>query len=76
MSGFGLLIARTLLAATLYVFLGWALFTLWQSLRQQKKSIDNQQPPEIWLTIKMEGSTQNRQFRGNEITVGRDPTCE
>lgn len=76
MSGIGLLIARTLLAATLYVFLAWALFTLWQSLRQQKKSIDSQQPPEIWLTIKMEGSTQNRQFRGNEITVGRDPTCE
>ncbi|MFN2151813.1 MAG: FHA domain-containing protein [Anaerolineales bacterium] len=76
MSGIALLIARTLLAVILYTFLGWALFTLWQSLRQQKKTIENQQPPEIWLVIKMEGSTQNRQFRGSEITLGRDPTCE
>ena len=76
MSGIVLLIARALLAASLYGFLGWMLFTLWQSLRQQKKTIENQQPPEIWLIIKMEGSTQNRQFRGSEITIGRDPTCE
>jgi pSer/pThr/pTyr-binding forkhead associated (FHA) protein len=76
MAGSILLIVRTVLAATLYVFLCWVLFTLWQDMRQQKKSIESQQPPEIWLTIQTGDTTQSRQFRGNEITLGRDPTCE
>jgi len=76
MAGIILLIARTALAATLYIFLSWVLFTLWQDLRQQKKNIENQQPPEIWLTTQIGDITQSRQFRGNEITLGRDPTCE
>jgi pSer/pThr/pTyr-binding forkhead associated (FHA) protein len=76
MAGSIFLIARTALAATLYVFLSWVLFTLWQDLREQKKSIESQQPPEIWLTIQIGDTTQSRQFRGNEITLGREPTCE
>ena len=76
MTGLLLLIVRTLLAISLYVFLAWAIITLWQDLRNQKKSIESQQPPEIWLTIRLGGTVQNRQFRGSEILLGRDPICE
>ncbi|HBX69179.1 MAG TPA: hypothetical protein DEH25_07310 [Chloroflexi bacterium] len=76
MAGVLLLIARSALAITLYGFLGWALFTLWQDLRQQQKTIQSQQPPEIWLATQIGETTQSRQFRGSEITLGRDPTCE
>lgn len=76
MTGMLLLIIRSALAITLYLFLAWALITVWQDLRKQKKSIENQQPPEIWITIRFGEVTQNRQFRGNEIILGRDPICE
>ena len=76
MTGMLLLIARTVLAVTLYAFLAWAFITLWQDLRKQKKTIESQQPPEIWLTIRIGEVIQNRQFRGTEILLGRDPICE
>jgi pSer/pThr/pTyr-binding forkhead associated (FHA) protein len=76
MTGILVLIARTALAIIIYIFLGWALITLWQDLRKQKKSIESQQPPEIWLTIRVGEIIQNRQFRGTEILLGRDPICE
>ena len=76
MTGIILLIARTALALVLYAFLSWVIFTLWQDLRQQKKNLENQRLPEIWLQIELEDTCQSRQFRGDEITLGRDPTCE
>jgi pSer/pThr/pTyr-binding forkhead associated (FHA) protein len=76
MTGIILLIARTALALVLYAFLGWVIFTLWQDLRQQKRNLENMRLPEIWLQIQMAGSVQNQLFRGDEITLGRDPTCE
>jgi len=76
MTGMLLLIVRTVLAVTLYVFLAWAFITLWQDLRKQKRTIESQQPPEIWLTIRIGEVIQNRQFRGTEILLGRDPICE
>jgi hypothetical protein len=49
MTGIILLVIRTALALAIYVFLGWALITIWQDLRQQKKNHKDQQTPEICL---------------------------
>ena len=76
MNGVVLLLIRAILAFTLYAFLGWAIITIWRDLRQQKASIQSQQPPEISLQIQNGDEVLNRVFRGTEITLGRDPTCE
>ena len=80
MTGTVLLIVRTALAIALYIFLGWALITLWRDIRkQQKDSIVSQQPPEIRLEIQMGEDGEdihNRAYQGAEITLGRDPACE
>jgi pSer/pThr/pTyr-binding forkhead associated (FHA) protein len=76
MTGALLLIIRVALVVTLYVFLGWALITLWQGLREQKRTSKNQQTPKIWLKVQIGESIQHHQIRGREIIFGRDPTCE
>jgi pSer/pThr/pTyr-binding forkhead associated (FHA) protein len=76
MTGVILLLIRTMLALTLYAFLGWAFLTIWRDLRHQKTTVQNQQPPEINLHIQNGEEVVNRLFQGTEITLGRDPTCE
>lgn len=76
MTGTLLLLTRTALVALLYVFLGWALITVWQSLRAQKKNIPHQSPSEVWLTAQIGESLQKHPLRGKEIILGRDPTCD
>jgi hypothetical protein len=76
MTGILLLIARAALALVLYAFLSWVILTLWQDLRQEKNNLENRRLPEIRLQIRLIGSIQSRQFQGNEIILGRDPTCE
>jgi len=76
MTGTLLLIIRTALVVTLYIFLGWTLITLWRGLRKQYNISQNQHPPEIWLKAQIGDSLQNHQIRGREVILGRDPTCE
>ena len=75
-----LLMVRTALAAALYIFLGWALATLWRDIRQkQKDSSVIQKPPEIQLAIQIGDDTEEiskNVYQGTEITLGRDTTCE
>ena len=76
MTGIILLVIRTALAISIYAFLGWALVTLWQDLRQQKKTIENQNTPKIRLEIQIGEDIQKHTFQGTEIIIGRDPSCE
>ena len=76
MTGVILLLIRTILALMLYAFLGWAFITIWRDLRKQKTAIQNQQLPEIRLLIQNGEEVVDQLFRGTEITLGRDPTCE
>ncbi len=80
MTGTVLLIIRTALAATLYIFLGWALLTLWRDIRrQQKNSVAIKKPPEIKLAIRIGDDLEaihEKVYQGTEVTLGRDPTCE
>lgn len=77
MSGPIVLGLRALLALCLYAFLGWAFFTLWRDLKQQGILLSSRHAPPIGLAItKNNKETQLRQFSQNEITIGRDPTCD
>jgi len=71
------LILRLVLAIALYTFLGWALWTLLQELRQQGGTLAGKKKPVITLYVKIEhGDESVRRFLQSEIMVGRDPNCD
>ncbi len=77
MSGPLVLVLRALLAASLYVFLGWAFWHLWRDLKQQGDLLATRRIPPISLTIDRGApGLQVRHFILPEITIGRDPACE
>jgi pSer/pThr/pTyr-binding forkhead associated (FHA) protein len=68
---------RVVLAIALYAFLGWALLTLLQDLRQQGTKLSTQKKPGITLYMKVEeGSEGLRHFSQSEIMIGRDTNCD
>lgn len=77
MSGPIVLALRLLMAVSLYGFLGWALYTLWQSLQLEAEKITSRRAPEISLTVPdTHGDPIVRHFLQAEITLGRDPICD
>ncbi len=71
------LILRLLLAVALYTFLGWALWTLLQDLKQQGDKLAAQKKPAITLYIKLERGQENvRRFLQPAVMIGRDPHCD
>ena len=71
------LILRLALAIALYAFLGWALRTLWQDLKQQGDFLSSQKKPSIYLhAITESGKDVQRRFIQAEVTIGRDPNCD
>lgn len=68
---------RFTLAITLYAFLGWALFTLLQELRQQGNKLSTQKKLGITFYIRIEDGRESvRHFSQPEIVVGRDTNCD
>jgi hypothetical protein len=71
------LILRVALAAALYAFLGWALFTLWQELKLQGEILASRKKPGILLLAKLANGRELKQhFFQSEVTIGRDPNCD
>jgi len=71
------LVLRIALAIALYAFLGWALWTLLQEIRQQGNKISSQKKPGISLFVKVENGTESqRYFSQAEILIGRDTHCD
>ena len=71
MSGVVLLILRILMAAVLYAFLGWVIYTLWSDLRQQERMAHNNIP-----ALALTGTGQfieSFTFTQSVVTVGRSP---
>jgi pSer/pThr/pTyr-binding forkhead associated (FHA) protein len=77
MSGFIVLVLRLILAASLYAFLGWALFSLWKDLKTQGVSLALRKAPLLSLTLQRAGGeTTHRAFQQSDISIGRDPACD
>jgi hypothetical protein len=71
------LVLRLALAVALYAFLGWALWTLLQELKQQGDKLALQKTPEITLFIQMDQGEETRyHFSQPQIMIGRDPKCD
>ena len=76
MSGIVAFFLRILLAISLYAFLGWGLYTIWNQIRNNSLILSKRQIPAITLTsLENEGGFQ-REFSQEEIFVGRDPNCD
>ena len=68
---------RFALAIALYAFLGWALLTLLQELRQQGDKLSIQKKPGITIYVKADQGRESRfHFLQTEIMIGRDSNCD
>jgi pSer/pThr/pTyr-binding forkhead associated (FHA) protein len=68
---------RLILAIALYGFLGWALITLWQELKQQANRVSIQKQPGITIETKLgQDKISQSHFSQNEVMIGRDNNCE
>jgi pSer/pThr/pTyr-binding forkhead associated (FHA) protein len=77
MSGPVVFVLRALLAAGLYVFLVWALVTLWREVKQQSELLAARIVPPISLSVQRgELSPKVLRFNQPEVTIGRNPACE
>jgi pSer/pThr/pTyr-binding forkhead associated (FHA) protein len=76
MSAVLVLVLRILLVASLYGFLGWALFTIWKDLQAQTLIFKSRQiPPITLLTFDLQ-PTEPRQFKEGVLVIGRDSNCD
>ena len=75
-SGSILVALRLALALALYVFLGWALFTLWRDLKHQAQDLTEQKPPRITLLSQAGTAAAPMVFESREVIIGRGPACD
>ena len=77
MSGPLVLILRVLLAAALYAFLGWALWTMWLDLRRVGMRAVSHNIRPIGLEVRFNKQPpSHRTFSQPEVILGRDPGCD
>jgi hypothetical protein len=77
MTGIFLLIFRLLLTASLFLFLGWALWVLWRSLSMQSSQVSALKTPTLSLTVQeTDTPAWTHSFSSPDITIGREPGCE
>ncbi len=76
MSGTILLVMRFIIAVTLYGFIAWILYTLWQDLKRQSEQLAARTPPTLNLLPITEGEAKPTFFTKPEISLGRDPACD
>ena len=76
MNGVVLLIIRILAAGILYIFLGWAVWLIWQDIRRESLSLTNTIQPTLSLITKSADGEISRKFHSKEILIGRDAICD
>ena len=76
MTGIIVFFLRILLAASLYGFLVWALYTLWRELRTSQLMVSNKKIPFLWVHVLDSDTPAEHEFSKQPIMIGRDPACE
>lgn len=76
MTGIVVLILRVLLAISLYAFLVWALYTLWNELRTRQHLLDAKKVPVISIQILEIEPESIHQYNLSQLLIGRDPACD
>ena len=76
MSAVVVLIIRILLTISLYVFLGWALYTLWRDLQLSNQLITSRRIPAINITQIDSEEGVNQEFVSSEVIIGREASID
>jgi hypothetical protein len=76
MTGIIVFFLRILLAASLYAFLIWALYTLWRELRTSQMIVNAKKAPSLNIQILDSDNPEEHEFHKAQILIGRDPACE
>ncbi len=76
MTGILVFILRIALAASLYAFLVWAFYTLWQELRANQHLTNAHKAPQLSIRVLEIEPEATHQFNLNQLVIGRDPACE
>ena len=71
-----LLALRIGMALALFLFVGWAYFTLWKDLQVQARLLALPRIPTLQLVPKEKASSRTHRFNSPQVLVGRDPACE
>ncbi len=75
-SGIILLGLRLVLAALLYGFLGFALYSLLRDLKMQGEFLAARQPPALTLTKQSEDGVESLRYSKPVIIMGREAGCD
>lgn len=76
MTGVVVLILRIAGTVCLYVFLGWAVLTIWRELRLASSNLSRQRFPTLNIAQLDAGDLSGNDFRVTEVVIGRDGSCE
>jgi len=76
MSGIIVFVLRILLAISLYAFLVWALYTLWNELRTSQQVLNSKKIPTLSVQILEIEPESVHQYNLSQLLIGRDPTCD
>jgi pSer/pThr/pTyr-binding forkhead associated (FHA) protein len=75
-SGIILLFLRIVLAALLYGFIGFALYTLLRDQKKQGDLLAARQPPPLTLTNQLEDGVRTQRYIKPVIILGRESGCD
>jgi len=77
MSGIVALALRLLMAAALYIFIGWALWLVWQDLKREEHRTSARGFPRIRLEVRNRNRIlSSKTYSKPEILLGRNPECD
>ena len=76
MTGIIVFIIRILLAISLYAFLVWALYTLWNELRTNQQVLNSKKIPTLSVQVLEIEPESVHQYNLSQLLIGRDPTCD
>jgi len=75
MTGVVVLIIRALITVSLYLFLGTALYIIWQDLKAKSELARSSQIPPLTIAPILEGEVNNLEFVVPEVILGRESSC-
>ncbi len=64
------------MAVSLYAFLIWALYTLWNELRMSQHMLNSKKIPTLSVKLLEMEPESVHQYNLSQLMIGRDPTCD
>jgi pSer/pThr/pTyr-binding forkhead associated (FHA) protein len=77
MSGIILLVLRIAMTMALYALLGWILWLMWNTLKQETLFLSTRKTAPLTVELETPGEgSKIFHFTNGDVIIGRDPDCE